>query len=109
MTHQEQSIRAWHATMLLLEQHMAALTELTGASPDSPLIRAIWDAANGYTEAVDAACGGNGHLPYWWLECELGRKHGRIGLGNEPMRDIHTLDDLVGLVRDDMARGREAA
>lgn len=63
------------------EQHEAiegahdALTELTGATPESPLVCALWKTFELYGQQLEARIlgqHGKDWLTYFWAECDMG-------------------------------------
>lgn len=104
----EKAIRDFHERVREVESHIDVLTEgLLKVSPDSDLLGSIWEVAEGYREALDAAYSIGGWLEWWWHECGLGENPMKAGLPGEDLRTVATIDDLVRLVLDDLGRADE--
>ena len=98
MTEHANIIRYWHERMIELDRQSDALSALTGAAPDSPLMAAIWHMAGHYTELADLAVGGGGRLPWFWLECGLGAHPLQAANADGKFKTIAALEDLIELV-----------
>lgn len=104
----ETEIRAFHERVRAARDVLRKLDDVLDIAPESPLYEAVWALIGGYMGALGAAYGHiDGWLEWWWSECDLGANPHDAGLPGEPMRTIETLDDLVGIVLDDLARTEE--
>lgn len=98
-------LTAWQERMQACEVATDDLIALTMASPESPLIDAIYSVMGLATrQAADLVGCGDDWLTAWWLEHRFGERPMQAGLTGEPLRDISTLDDLLALICDDEAK-----
>ena len=93
----EQAVRAWYATVKDAGEAVDELDRVVGCSPESPLSQAIYAMVIAYTDAVQDAHGLGDWLNWWWLECEMGKTPLSASIGDEPLREIATLEDLIAL------------
>ena len=105
----EKQIREFHARVTEIERVTDAMNSFLSMTPESVLNAAIWALVGGYTDAIDAAYNIGGWLEWWWLECRLGKNPMQAGLAGEELRTISTIDDLVRLICDDIAKTNNAA
>ena len=93
----EQAIRTWYATVKATGEAVDALNNIVGCSPESPMSQAIYAMVIAYTDAVQDAHGLDTWLEWYWLECEMGETPLSASIGDEPLREIATVDDLIAL------------
>ena len=93
----EKAIRTWHATVKATGEAVDALDRVVGCSPESPLSQAIYAMVIAYTGAVQDAHKLDTWLEWYWLECEMGENPLSASIGDEPLREIATVDDLIAL------------
>ena len=101
----EQAIRTWYATVKATGEAVDALNNIVGCSPESPLSQSIYAMVIAYTDAVQDAHGLDTWLEWYWLECEMGENPLSASSGDNPMREIATVDDLVALCADHCDNG----
>ena len=95
-------LKTWQERMQACEAATDDLIALTMASPESPLIDAIYSVMGLATrQASELIGGGDEWLSVWWLEHKFGERPMRAGLAGAPMREISTLDDLLALICDE--------
>lgn len=74
------------------------LNKLTGATFDSPFFGAVWQAMDGYIEAVARGVGDTDEWIKWFIhENNCGKNGHEAGFG-ENMKPIRTVADLVELI-----------
>ena len=93
----KEAIRTWHQVVSTLEAEIEALDRVVGCSPESPLPVAIYAALGAYTNAVQDAHGLDAWLKWYWLECDMGKTPLSASIGDEPLREIATAEDLIAL------------
>ena len=93
----EQAVRTWYATVKATGEAIDALNNVVGCSPESPLSQAIYAMVIAYTDAVQDTHGLGDWLTWWWLECEMGETPLAASIGDEPLREIATVEDLIAL------------
>ena len=93
----EQAVRTWHATAKATGEAVDELNNVIGCSPESPLSQAIYAMVIAYTDAVQDAHGLGDWLNWYWLECEMGTEPLSASIGDEPLREIATVEDLIAL------------
>ena len=96
-----EAIHTWHQRVITLEAEVEALDRVVGCSPESPLHVAIYGILEAYTDAVQDAHGLSDWLNWWWLECDMGQNHLSASIGDEPLREIATVEDLIKLCEKD--------
>ena len=92
-----EAIHTWHTTVKATGEAVDALDRVVGCSPESPLSQAIYAMVIAYTDAVQDALGLDTWLEWYWLECEMGETPLSASIGDEPLREIATLEDLIAL------------
>lgn len=100
----EETIREFDARVREIERVSDTLNRVLLISPESEFYSAIWSIIHGYMEAISAVYPIGGWLEWWWLDCGLGSWPHQAGLPGEELRTIATIDDLVRIVCDDIAR-----
>lgn len=98
-------LTAWQQRMQDCEAQMTAVNALFGAAPESPLPAAVYHLMGDYTRTIAARidwCGDT--LAAWWLEHNFGERPMQIGLGNEPLRTVSTIEELAQFIADDHAK-----
>ena len=100
----EKAVRDFHDRVYEVEHVTARLGDVLSIPPDAPLTTAIWQLIGGYRDALGAAYGIEGWLDWWWIECNLGGTPMDAAPVGGEMRKISTVDDLVRLVCDDLAK-----
>ncbi|WP_313250784.1 hypothetical protein [Stenotrophomonas sp.] len=95
-------IRNFNELAWAMESRLDLLDEVLDITPESPLRKAAWDLIGGYINALDRAWNIGGWLEWWWSEVRLGESPSSASLKGEPMRPIRNIDDLVGIVLDDL-------
>ena len=93
----EQSVRTGHATAKAAGEAVDALNNIVGCSPESPLSQSIYAMVIAYTDEVQEAHGLDTWLEWYWLECEMGETPLAASIGDEPLREIATVEDLIAL------------
>ena len=93
----EQAVRTWHTTVKATGEAVDALDRVVGCSPESPLSQSIYAMVIAYTDAVQDAHGLDTWLEWYWLECEMGETPLSASIGDEPLREIATVEDLIAL------------
>ena len=101
----EQAIRDWHERSRDAQAKLDELEAVTGCNPDSPLNAVTWALIGGWLTTLDHAYSIGAWLDWWWHECRLGEYPTEASIGDAPLRKIATVDDLVALVLEDLARG----
>ena len=91
------AISTWYTTVKATGEAVDALDRVVGCSPESPLHVAIYGILEAYTDAVQDAHGLSDWLNWWWLECDMGQNHLSASIGDEPLREIATVEDLIKL------------
>lgn len=103
----EAAICEFHARASDMERVTSTLDSVLKMAPESDMYGAAWALIGGYIEALGAAYHIDGWLEWWWNECGLGdRPHEAAPAGGE-LRMIATVDDLVQLIREDLAHDTE--
>ena len=92
-----EAIRAWYATVKDTGEAVDALNNVVGCSPESPLSQSIYAMVIAYTNAVQDAHGLDTWLEWYWLECQMGDTPLSASIGDEPLREIATVEDLIAL------------
>lgn len=105
----EKAVREFHERVSEIERVTDVLNSVLSMVPESDLNQAIWALIGGYKDALGEAYSIDSWLEWWWLECGLGRNPMQAGLAGEEFRDILTLDDLVQLILDDLAKSEAEA
>ena len=100
-----EAIRTWHTTVKATGEAVDELDRVVGCSPESPLSQSIYAMVIAYTDAVQDAHGLGDWLEYYWLECDMGKSPLAASIGDEPLRDIATLEDLIALCADHCDNG----
>ena len=102
----EKAVRGFHSRVLEAEMVYDALNSVMWMEPESNFHSMLSELIGGYKEALDTAFHIGGWLEWWWLDCDLGRRRHpkEAGLPGEPLRKIATVDDLVKIIKDDLAR-----
>ena len=98
----------WAAQHEAIEGVHDALTELTGATPESPLVGALWGTFTRYSEALEARILGSaefGWLEYFHLECDMGANamDAYVGAVTYTLDGIEALASLMAGVLADKA------
>lgn len=102
--HRLQIMTEWGGRMKDCEEAVSVLVELTGASPESKLIDAIYRVMGLATrQASDLIGCADEWLTAWWLEHQFGEVPMKAGLSGQPLREIRTIEDLAALIFDDAA------
>lgn len=86
----------WAAQHEAIEGAHDALTELTGATPESPLVGALFGTFTRYSEALEARILGTadgGWLEYFQLECDMGAAPKQV----DHRAATYTLDGIEAL------------
>ena len=92
-----EAIHTWHTTVKAAGEAVDALNNVVGCSPESPLSQAIYAMVIAYTDAVQDAHGLDTWLEWSWRECEMGETPLSASIGDEPLREIATVEDLIAL------------
>lgn len=102
----EKAVRDFHHRALEAEGVSDVLNGVLWMAPESNFCTMLAELIGGYKDALDSAYNIGGWLEWWWIECDLGRtqRSKQAGLPNEPLRTIATIDDLVQIIKDDLAR-----
>lgn len=89
----------WESVQKALDVQLNQLYTLTLCQPDGPLLDAIYAVTGAYTEAVSLIVGDNNEWLNWWrYETEFGARPMEAANLNEALREITTLNELVGLI-----------
>ena len=94
-------IRAWHKTIAQVEAAMDDIDRVIGYSADSPLAQAFAALSVEYTNAVQDCHGLGKWLEWYWLECNMGKTPLSASIGDNPLREIATVEDLIKLCEED--------
>lgn len=105
----EKAVREFHERVSEIERVTDVLNSVLSMVPESDLNSAIWALIGGYKDALGEAYSIDSWLEWWWLECGLGRNPMQARLKDEDFRTIATVDDLVLLVCDDLAKSELVA
>lgn len=100
----EKAVRTFHERVTEVDRVIDALNQTLSMQPESDLCSSVWAVVGGWIEALGAAYFIDSSLEWWWLECRLGRRPMQAGLAGEELRTIATIDDLVQLILDDLAK-----
>lgn len=98
----------WAAQHEATEGAHEALTELTGATPESPLVAALWGSFSGYSQALEARILGtadDGWLEYFQLECDMGANPLQVDHGAATYT-LDGLEALAGMLADFLIQAR---
>ena len=93
----DQAVRTWYTTVKATGDAVDELDRVVGCSPESPLSQSIYAMVIAYTDAVQDAHGLDTWLEWYWLECEMGENPLSASIGDEPLREIATVEDLIAL------------
>lgn len=102
-------VRAFHERVSEAEAVIGDLAEILKMAPESRLSNAVWALVGGYKDVLDSACHIGIWLEWWWLECGLGSTPLKASPSGGEMQTIATIDDLVQLIRDDIAASEKEA
>ena len=91
------AIQTWHATVKAVGEAVDVLNNVVGCSPESPLSQSIYAMVIAYTGAVQEAHGLDTWLEWYWRECAMGENPMSASIGDEPLREIATVEDLIAL------------
>ena len=94
-------IRTWYNVITHLEAKIEALDRVIGFHPEAPLAQAISDVMTEYTNAGQDCHGLGAWLEWYWLECNMGKTPLSASIGDEPLREIATVEDLIKLCETD--------
>lgn len=97
------AVREFHERAREAETILVAFDAIIELSPESPLINAVLDLIEGYADALGQAYGIREWLLWWRADCKLGKNPLQARLG-DGLREISDIDDLIGIVLDDLAR-----
>ena len=97
----KEAIRTWYATTKAVGEAVDELDRAVGCSPESPLSQSIYAMVIAYTGAVQDAHGLDTWLNWYWLECNMGKTPLSASIGDNPLRDIATVEDLIKLCEED--------
>ena len=100
-----EAIHTWHQCVITLEAEVEVLERVVGCSPDAPLHVAICAALEAYTDAVQDAHGLGDWLEWYWQECNMGKSPLGASIGDNPLRDIATVEDLIDLCAEHCENG----
>ena len=100
------TLNDWRDAMVACDQQTEIVAHTFAASPDSPLLSAIYELQGKYTRAVAIQlqwC--DETLNDWWLMHRFGEeKPMQAALPNEPMRTLESNADLAQFIHDDHMR-----
>lgn len=93
-------LEAWKKRQEELTAQYNALHALTGAMPDSALLRPVFDVWDAYTVAVSELVGDKDEWLQWYeLECDMGRKPKEVtNLGGDVTIRVRTLRQLARVI-----------
>lgn len=93
-------LKIWSETFAEIDKQYDALKDLFGASPESPIARAMYDTFSRYTDAISVAVGDADDWLEWYAwENDMGQKEMEAkAAGWSKARPICSVDDLLDLI-----------
>lgn len=92
------AIKRFHDDCSNARKILGAIDDLLGIEPESILNSVVYRLIDGYIAALGDAYAIHGWLNWWAWECQFGEKPLGAQVGENPEREITTIDDLVAIV-----------
>lgn len=88
---------------------LGAVDDLIGIEPESILNSIVTRLIDGYISALGDAYAVHGWLDWWAWECRFGANPLGAQVGENPIHEVATVDDLIALVLETLDLPEDAA